>query len=179
MMSHQCKYLQLISLIISFQIMLCVNRLLLKNYQQPQVQRNSFILKWIAGTTFLKCYGCREKIQNPPKLALDDFVMAYKDISQFRDPVTGVLRYSDAAQNDHFHLKSVCVRTRYPSLLAPMNSYQLFLKLLSRSGFFFVCYLSTTIITLVLSSLSFEMCLMSLNYSKQLICQISLSNGFS
>ena len=41
--------------------------------------------------------------------------MAHKDIRQFRDPVTGVLRYSDAPQNVHFHLRSVCVRTRYPN----------------------------------------------------------------
>ena len=40
--------------------------------------------------------------------------------------------------------------------------YQLFLKLLSILGFFFVCYLSMTIFTLALSSLGFEMCLMSL-----------------
>ena len=32
-----------------------------QNQQQPQVQRNSFFLKWIAGTTISKCYGCQEK----------------------------------------------------------------------------------------------------------------------
>ena len=85
-------------------------------------------------------------------------------IRQFRDPVTGVLRYSDAPQNVHFHLRSVCVRTRYPNFnytwldvplqmqqsLSPLhfqklqsefywrlwNPYKLFLKLLSRLGFF-------------------------------------------
>ena len=41
-----------------------------QNYQQPQIQRNSFFLKWIAGTTVSKCYGCCKKIQNPPKLHL-------------------------------------------------------------------------------------------------------------
>ena len=51
-----------------------------QNQQQPQVQRNSFFLKWKAGTTVSKCYGCRKKIQNPPKLAPDDLVMAHKDI---------------------------------------------------------------------------------------------------
>ena len=56
-----------------------------------------------------------KKIQNLPKLAPDDLVMAYKDIRQFTDPVTGVLRYSDAPQNVNFHLRSVCVRTRYPN----------------------------------------------------------------
>ena len=86
-----------------------------QNQQQPEVQRNSFILKWKAGTTVLKCCGCRKKIQNSPKFAPDDLVMAYKDIRQFADPVTGVLRYSDATQNVHFHLQSVCVRTRYPN----------------------------------------------------------------
>ena len=69
----------------------------------------------VAGTTVSKCYCCLEKIQDPPKLATDDLVMAYKDIHQLRDPVTGVLRYSDAPQNVHFHLRSVCVRTRYPN----------------------------------------------------------------
>ena len=54
-------------------------------------------------------------MQNPPKLAADDLVVAYKDIHQFRNPVTGVLRYSDAPQHAHFHLQSVCVRTRYPN----------------------------------------------------------------
>ena len=54
--------------------------------------------------------------KNPPKLAPDDLVMAYKDIRQLRDPLTGVLRYSDARQHFHFHLQSVCVRTRYPNL---------------------------------------------------------------
>ena len=86
-----------------------------QNYQQTQVQRNNFFLKWIAGTTVSKCHDCREKIQNPPKLTLDDLLMAYKDIHQFRDPVTGVLRYSDAPQNVHFHLRSFCARTRYPN----------------------------------------------------------------
>ena len=62
-----------------------------------------------------KDYSCREKMQNPPKLAPDDIVMAYKDIHQFRNPVTGVLRYSDAPQHAHFHLRSVCVRTSYPN----------------------------------------------------------------
>ena len=51
-----------------------------QNWQQLQVQRNSFFLKWKAGTKFTKCYGCGEKIQNPPKLAPDDLVMTYKDI---------------------------------------------------------------------------------------------------
>ena len=54
--------------------------------------------------------------KSPPKLAPDDLVMAYKDIRQLRDPLTGVLRYSDARQHFHFHLQSVCVRTRYPNL---------------------------------------------------------------
>ena len=74
-----------------------------QNYHQPQVQRNSFFLKWIAGTTISKCYGCRKKIQYPPKFAPDDLVMIYKDIRQFRDPVTKVLRYSDAPKNVHFY----------------------------------------------------------------------------
>ena len=86
-----------------------------QNQQQPQVQRNSFFLKCKAGTTVSKCYGCCKKIPNPLKLAPDDLVMAYKDIRQFADPVTGVLRYSDAPQNVNFHLRSVCVRTRYPN----------------------------------------------------------------
>ena len=94
--------------------------------------------------------------------------MVYKDIRQFGDPVTGVLRYSHAPQNVHFHFRWVCVRTRYPNfnytsldlplqmqqsisplhfqrLLSefywrPWNPYQLFLELLSRLGFF--CLLS-------------------------------------
>ena len=41
--------------------------------------------------------------------------MAYKDIRQFGDPVTEVLRYSDAPLNVNFHLRWVCVRTRYPN----------------------------------------------------------------
>ena len=60
-----------------------------------------------------KCYGCCEKIQNPSKLATDDLIIKYKDIHQFGDPVTRVLQYFDAPQNVHFHLQSVCVRTRY------------------------------------------------------------------
>ena len=42
--------------------------------------------------------------KNAPKLAPDDLVMAYKDVRQLRDPLTGVLRYSDARQHFHFHL---------------------------------------------------------------------------
>ena len=45
----------------------------------------------------------------------DDLVTAYKDIRQFGDPVTEVLRYSDAPQNVNFHLRRVCIRTRYPN----------------------------------------------------------------
>ena len=82
-----------------------------QNYQQSQVQKNSFFLKWIALCVW------REKIKNPSKLAADKFVMAYKDIRQFRDPVTGVLRYSDAPQNVNLHLRSVCLRTRYPNFM--------------------------------------------------------------
>ena len=84
-----------------------------QNQQQPQVQRSSFFLKWIAGTIVSKCYGFREKTQNPPKLASDDLVMVYKDIRQFGDPITGVLRHSDTPQNVHFQLRSICVRSRY------------------------------------------------------------------
>ena len=87
-------------------------RIIQQNCQQPQVQKNSFCLKWTTGATVLKCCGCREKIKNP-KLAPHDLVMTYKDIREFRDPVTEALRYSDAPQNVHFHLRSVCVRTRY------------------------------------------------------------------
>ena len=82
---------------------------------------------------------------------------------QLRDLATGVLQYSDAPQHVHFHLRSVCVRTRYPNFsytwldvphqmqhcLSPLhfqrlrsefywrpwNPYQLFLELLSRLGF--------------------------------------------
>ena len=32
-----------------------------QNYQQPQVQRNSLFLKWIAGSTISKCYGSMKK----------------------------------------------------------------------------------------------------------------------
>ena len=56
-----------------------------------------------------------QKIKNALKLGPDDLITAYKDIPQFRDAVTGVLRYSDAPQNVHFHLQSVCARTRYPN----------------------------------------------------------------
>ena len=41
--------------------------------------------------------------------------MTYKDIRLFGDPVTVVLRYSDAPQNVHFHLRLVCVTTRHPN----------------------------------------------------------------
>ena len=59
----------------------------------------------MAATTVSKCYGCGKKIQNPPTLAPDDLVMAYKDIRQFGDPVTEVLRYSDVPLNVNFHLR--------------------------------------------------------------------------
>ena len=32
-----------------------------QNYQQPQVQRNSLFLKWIADSTISKCYGSMKK----------------------------------------------------------------------------------------------------------------------
>ena len=52
---------------------------------------------------YFKVLWLPQKIQYPSKFAPDDLFMAYKDIRQFRDPVTKVLRYSDAPQNVHFY----------------------------------------------------------------------------
>ena len=76
MISRQCRYLQLIPLIVSFQIILCINHLLFNKINSShRFSLYRFFLKWIAGTTISKCYGCQEKIQNPFKLAPDDLVM--------------------------------------------------------------------------------------------------------
>ena len=94
--------------------MLCNDHLLFNKISSSYRYKEtvSFLNGWLA-PLFQSAMVAAKKIRNPPTLAPDDLVMAYKDIRQFGDPVTEVLRYSDAPLNVNFHLRWVCVRTRY------------------------------------------------------------------
>jgi hypothetical protein len=81
--------------------------------EQQQQNQLKFFLKWVNGTKISKCYGCNEKIHNPPKSPPDDLVIAVRDYRHFRDPVTGMMRFTENTQNIHFHLRSVCVMVKY------------------------------------------------------------------
>ena len=85
--------------------------------QMPAISpqnHSSFGLKWVMGTTVSRCYGCAGDIQNPPQAAPDDLVVVYKDIRQYRDRNTGQVQLTREPQNVHFHLRSACIRMRYP-----------------------------------------------------------------
>ena len=75
---------------------------------------SSFGLKWVMGTTVSRCYGCGGEIRNPPQAVPDDLVVVHKDIRQYRDRNTGQIQFTKEPQNVHFHLKSACIRMRYP-----------------------------------------------------------------
>ena len=75
---------------------------------------SSFGLKWVMGTTVSRCYGCGGEILNPPQAVPDDLVIVHKDIRQYRDRNTGQIQFTREPQNVHFHLKSACIRMRYP-----------------------------------------------------------------
>lgn len=55
----------------------------------PLSQENLFRLKWVAGTTVSRCYGCNGEIKNPPVSIPDDLVVVYRDIRQFREREIG------------------------------------------------------------------------------------------
>jgi hypothetical protein len=61
--------------------------------------------------------GCNGEIKNPPEALPDDLIVVYRDIRQFRDRNTGQIQFSSEPQNVHFHLRSACIRTKYPSFL--------------------------------------------------------------
>ena len=86
--------------------MLCNNHLLFNKISSSYRYKEtvSFLNGWLA-PLFQSAMVAAKKIRNPPTLAPDDLVMAYKDIRQFGDPVTEVLRYSDAPLNVNFHLR--------------------------------------------------------------------------
>ena len=86
-------------------------------YQTPpaNAQRNSFCLKWLYGTTVSRCYGCQGQIQNPPSTINEAFIVVYRDRRwYFKD---GNWHLSMNEENVHFHLKSSCILTRYPTFL--------------------------------------------------------------
>ena len=78
---------------------------------------SSFKLKWVAGTRVSRCYGWNGKIKNPPQALPDDLIVVYCDIRQFRDRNTGQIQFSSEPQNVHFHLRSACIRAKYPNFL--------------------------------------------------------------
>jgi hypothetical protein len=78
---------------------------------------SSFKLKWVAGTWVSRCYGCNGEIKNPPQALPDDLIVVYRDIRQFRDRNTGQIQFSREPQNVHFHLRSACIRAKYPNFL--------------------------------------------------------------
>lgn len=73
-----------------------------------------FNLKWVPGTRVSKCYGCGNKIENPPQALPDDLIIVYRAVREYRDRITGQLQTSTSAQNVHFHLRAACVSKRYP-----------------------------------------------------------------
>ena len=80
-----------------------------QNYHQPQVQRNSFFLKWIAGTTISKCYGCRKKYN----ILLNSQLMTWLwHIKIFANLEILLLRYCDILM----HLKmSISIHNKFVS----------------------------------------------------------------
>ena len=84
----------------------------------PQVfhsPADSFRLKWVRGTTVSRCYGCNKEIKNPPESSPDDLVVVCKDFRQYRARTTGQLQVTSEPQNVHFHLRSSCIKERYPN----------------------------------------------------------------
>eukprot|EP00112_Aurelia_sp_Birch-Aquarium-sp1_P014213 Seg3053.4 transcript_id=Seg3053.4/GoldUCD/mRNA.D3Y31 product="hypothetical protein" protein_id=Seg3053.4/GoldUCD/D3Y31 len=80
----------------------------------PNQHQMVFSLKWVAGTTVAKCYGCGKKIQNPPICTPDDMILVTRDVRHYRDPVTGQMTVTAQPQNVHFHLRFACVVAKYP-----------------------------------------------------------------
>ena len=91
-----------------------------QQYLAPQVpaispqNHSAFRLKWVMGTSVTRCYGCGGEIQNPPQTVPDDLIVVYRDIREYRDRDTGQLQYTRGPVNLHFHLRSACIRIRYP-----------------------------------------------------------------
>lgn len=83
------------------------------HFQQLTLWKNS-ILKWVPGTTVSKCYGCGNKIENPPQALPDDLIIVFRATREYRDRITGQLQTSNSPQNVHFHLRAACVSKRYP-----------------------------------------------------------------
>ena len=79
-----------------------------------------FTLKWLYGTTVRVCYGCGKRIPNPPESLPDDIIIVCRDIRQFRDRETGQLRCTTHSENIHFHLRFVCISTKYPNFTPDM-----------------------------------------------------------
>ena len=68
-----------------------------------------FTLKWVAGTTISRCYGCDRVIPNPPTQIPDDLVLVCRGMRRYRDRTTGQIQVSDRPQNIHFHMRLACV----------------------------------------------------------------------
>jgi hypothetical protein len=81
----------------------------------PKISCSSFTLKWLAGTTVSRCYGCNGEIKNPHGSIPDNLVVLCRDIRQFRERTTGQIRFTAEPQNVHFHLRAACIIARYPS----------------------------------------------------------------
>ena len=52
-----------------------------------------------------------EKSRTP----LNDLIVVFRDIRQFRDRQTGQVQFTREPQDVHFHLRASCIRARYPS----------------------------------------------------------------
>ena len=160
-----------------------------QNYQQPQVQRNSLFLKWIAGSTISKCYGSMKKYKILLNLhrmtwlwriaiftSLEILLLGHWDIlihlkisissyDQFvSEPdistsITLGLMYQFKCRS-RFHY---CIfRDYYLSFIGALEIHISYFWNFFEDQIFFVGYLPTTSFILVLSSLGFEICLMSL-----------------
>ena len=86
------------------------------NVTQQQVS-NNFLLKWVNGTTFSKCYGCKGRIPNPPTTPLENLIIARKDVRYYRHRTTNQLQCSSHPQNLHFRLSLRCVVANQPMFL--------------------------------------------------------------
>ena len=173
-MFHQSKYLQLIPLIISFQIMLCINHLLFnKIISSHRYKETVSFLNGQLAPLFQSAMIAAKKY----KILLNSHLMTWLwHIKIFAGLKILLLGYRDILMHlkmfitlgliHHFKCSSLfhhCTfRDYYPSSIGAHEIHISYFWIFFQDQDFFVCYLSTTISTLVLSSLGFEMCLMSL-----------------
>ena len=174
MMFHQSKYLQLIPLIISFQIMLCINHLLFnKIISSHRYKETVSFLNGQLAPLFQSAMIAAKKYKILLNSHLRTWLWHIKIFAGlkilllgYRDILMHLKMFITLGLIHHFKCSSLfhhCTfRDYYPSFIGAHEIHISYFWIFFQDQDFFVCYLSTTISTLVLSSLGFEMCLMSL-----------------